>query len=380
MTDNTARPIAPSGFRPNLRTIPNPNGGGGDVAEYITPEASGLESGFYTTERGLPWHVTLARRLNTPELMTGTDRKLTKGEALVLAGLDFEVAMAPTYALIEDVYVPVPGKFVTFRTDTNAVLGSNRSTTYRIMQNEAIATFAEALVDEGGLLWESGGSLYGGRQVFLAMELPDSMHVANDPSTYRLFLVVSNGHDGKHLFRADITIERVLCRNTLRIAQKGAVSSFALRHNATLDQRVQEAREALGLTFRYAETFSETAGALAERSLVDRQVDAILRDVFPITELQQKAIDEDASAFAKTTAAKVRAVYDESPTVARGSAYGVVNAVSEYVDHFAKYANEDRRADRLMFDDPKVDPKQRVWDRVLVETGLAPKSKGGRKS
>jgi hypothetical protein len=160
MTDNTARPIAPSGFRPNLRTIPNPNGGGGDVAEYITPEASGLESGFYTTERGLPWHVTLARRLNTPELMTGTDRKLTKGEALVLAGLDFEVAMAPTYALIEDVYVPVPGKFVTFRTDTNAVLGSNRSTTYRIMQNEAIATFAEALVDEGGLLWESGGSLY----------------------------------------------------------------------------------------------------------------------------------------------------------------------------------------------------------------------------
>lgn len=74
MTTSTERPIAPSGFTPNLRVIPGANGG--DVAEYITPEASGLESGFYVTDRGLPWHVTLSRRLDTPELMTGSDRTL----------------------------------------------------------------------------------------------------------------------------------------------------------------------------------------------------------------------------------------------------------------------------------------------------------------
>lgn len=369
MATNSTRDIAPSGFQPNLRVIPGTNGGG-DVAEYIQPEASGLESGFYVESRGLPWHVTLARRLGQSELMDGVATTLSTDEALVAAGLDWEVEKAPMYAKIGRKYERVAGKFATFRSDTGAILGSNRAASYTIMQNRAIAEFAEALVDEG-MTWETGGSLYGGRQVFLAMEVPDHMHVANDPSDYRLFLVVSNGHDGKHLFRADITVERVICRNTLRIAHSRAVSSFALRHNTTLEARVAEAREALGLTFRYAEEFSTTASLLAETSLVDRQVDAILASVFPLTPLQSETIqdhpEQAEKVLALATWPKVRAVYDESPTVERGSAYGVLNAVSEYVDHFAKWTSEDRKADVLLYADREKDPKQKTWD-LLVST------------
>jgi phage/plasmid-like protein (TIGR03299 family) len=364
-TKNTERPVAESGFRPNLRTIPNPNGGG-DVAEYITPERSGLESGFYVTDRGLPWHVTLARRLDTPELMTGSDRKLTVGEALVLGGLDWEVGTASVFVTIDKKKIPVAGRKVTYRKDTGAILSVNTvSDAYKVVQNRDAFTFADTILDVGGAHCETAGSLFGGRHVFLSMELPDEIAVVGDPSDYRLFLLISNGHDGMHSLRLDVTIERVVCRNTLKIAKGRAISSWAIRHTSGIDGRVQEAKNALGIVHRYAEEFSGAASALVATSLVDRQVDDILARLFPLTETQQERVDKDADKILVMPQGIVREIYQTSPTVdpVRGTAYGILSAVTEYVDHFKTYRGEgaeDSRAEHLMFDDGDV--KQRAWD------------------
>jgi phage/plasmid-like protein (TIGR03299 family) len=361
--------LAPSGFQPNLRVIPGTNGGG-DVAEYIQPERSGLDSGFYTTPRGLPWHVTLSRRLNTPELMKGSDAKLTTAEAIELAGLDWEVEMVPLYAKVGKGYTPALGKLASVRKDTGAVLGIGRSERFQLVQNRAAFAFGDMLLDEGGANCETAGSLFGGRAVFVSFELPDSIVVDGDDSEYVLFLLISNGHDGKHPFRADITIERAVCRNTVRIAQKGAINSFALRHTSKLEGRIAQARKALGLSFRYAESFSGTASAMVGKSLVDRQVDDLLTTLFPVTERQQAALD--AGKEPVTVKSKVLSVYQESPTVLRGTAYGVLNAVSEYVDHAVAYRDgasgdaRDNRAEALMFNDSRGEVKQRTWD-ALVE-------------
>ena len=369
MMDNTARPIAPSGFRPNLRVNPGP---GGDVAEYIRPEASGLDSGFYVADRGLPWHVTLARRLDTPELMVGSDRKLTVGEALVLAELDWEVATAPLYASIWEAYVEVPNRVATYRTDTGAILGSGLSNAFKLVQNRDAFTFADHIIDTAGAHCETAGSLFGGRQVFLSMELPDDIHVDGDPSEYRLFLVISNGHDGRSKLRVDVTIERVICRNTLRISQERAISSWAIRHTSGIDGRVMEARNSLQLSHRYVEAFTETAGAMVGSTLADRQVDDILAKLFPLTESQQERVDKDPGKLAAMPLGMVRAIYQESPSIepVRGTAYGVLNAVTEYVDHAKTYRDskrgdsEDVRAEHLMFDD--ADAKQRAWDLLVA--------------
>lgn len=378
MTDNTARPIAPSGFQPNLATRRLDGPQGGDAAEYITPERSGLEAGFYVTDRGLPWHVTLARRLNTPELMAGSATKLRGPEALELAGLAFTVAMAPLFAQIGRKRVPVPDRFATYRTDTGAVLGSGMSGKYQLVQPAQLAAFGEALVDAGGPTYETGGSLFGGRQNFLSMEIPDEIHVAGDPSEYRLYLLLSNGHDGNHPFRADVTVERGVCRNTVRIAQKGAISSFVLKHTSQMDGRLQQAREALGLSFAYAESFAATASQLASTSLADRQVDEILDRLFPLTETQQERVDKDPVKLASLPRGMVELIYQESPSVApiRGSAYGLLNAVTEYADHFASFRAgdggeaEDVKAERLIFGTGASaisTVKQRAWDLLTAD-------------
>jgi phage/plasmid-like protein (TIGR03299 family) len=366
MTDNTQRPIAPSGFRPN---VGSGDPSGWDKAEYATPDRSQIDSGFYVEDRGLPWHVTLSRQWGMTELMTGSKRKLTSGEALGLAGLDYEVKMAQMFALVDDDYVEVPGLFTSYRADTGATLGSRGlSSSYKLVQNADALAFGDLLVDEGDAHWETAGSMKGGAIIFASMELPDSIHVDGDPSEYRLFLVISNGHNGKHPFRADVTIERVLCRNTLRIAHERAISSWTIRHTSSIEGRIQQARDALKLSFRYAETFVESASELVSTKLVDRQVDAILADLFPLTESQQERVDKDPSKLDAMPVGVVRRVYRESPTVSpvRGTAYGVMNAVSEYADHFKTYRSDEAKAEHLMFDDGDV--KQRAWSLL---TGIA---------
>lgn len=370
MNANTERPIAPSGFQPNIAPGDGP---GWDKAEYATPDRSQLDSGVYVIDRGLPWHVALSRRMDVPELMEGVDRKLTIGEALVLSGTDFDVDTTPAGYKVGRSWRRLPGRVVTYRTDTGTVLSNNTvSEGFTVVQNRDAFAFGDNILDEGGANVETAGSLFEGRLVFVSFELPDSIHVEGDESEYRLFLLISNGHDGKNALRASVTVERVVCRNTLRIAHKRAISSWTMKHTSGLEGRLAQAKQALGITHRYAETFAESASDLVSKTLAERQVDAILQDIYPLTEKQAERVDEKGEeAFAKVTAGKVRAVYHESPTVApvKGTAYGILQAVTEYEDHIKVYRDSksgsaaDVRAMRLAFDDAtSPDPKQRAWN------------------
>ena len=48
---------------------------------------------------------------------------------------------------------------------------------YTLLQNEDNAEFLNLLADESGAIFDTAGSLRGGRQVFVAMQLPDSLTV-----------------------------------------------------------------------------------------------------------------------------------------------------------------------------------------------------------
>jgi hypothetical protein len=99
-------------------------------------------------------------------------------------------------------------------------------------------------------------------------------------------------------------------------------------------------------------------------------VDAILADLFPLTEAQQEKVDQGKDPGVYAALPVVRQVYYESPTVApvRGTAYGVLSAVTEYVDHVKYYravsqgGADENRAAHVIFDEGQQDPKQRAWD------------------
>jgi hypothetical protein len=111
--------------------------------------------------------------------------------------------------------IEVPG-FATVRTNpfTGApealgVVGGG----YTPLQNEDHAEFLNLLADESGAIFDTAGSLRGGRQVFITMQLPGSLTV-DGTDRVDLNIAALNSHDGTSAFRIPVTPVPFVCANT----------------------------------------------------------------------------------------------------------------------------------------------------------------------
>jgi phage/plasmid-like protein (TIGR03299 family) len=321
-----------------------------------------VESMAYVGSRGLPWHIgeTRDRSTELEDLVTGE-------EMLVAGGLNWHVDQLPVYQPgLDGGFEPIPGWVSNTRMSDGKSLGIVKPS-YKVLQNDALAAFGDALVDDGGAKYETAGSLRGGQMVFMSMELPEHIKVEGDDSDYTTYLLLTNGHDGWHKFTGVVTIVRAVCMNTVSAALRGAQHTFSISHRTDLDGRVAEARRALNLTFNFEEKFGDVASGLAAKSLTERQVEAILTEAFPFSP------DIKPGKFEMTTFAKVFENWKTTDTIApdlRGTGWGVFNAVTEYLDHEADYKGgkrldaESTKAESLLIGRAAA-TKDRVLDLLL---------------
>lgn len=302
----------------------------------------------FFSAREVPWH----------RLGTVTDGALTVQEALKVAQLDWTV-----YKSDDPVQVPVltpngvqmvdyPGRYMTYRDHPKlglqglGVVGE----VYTVIQNEEAFDFLNALADESGATIETAGSLLGGSQVFVTMKMPNSIVVAGAQDQVDFYLMATTSHDGSLAFTAAVTPIRVVCKNTQRLALGSAQSTWRLKHTTNVVGKVQQAREALGLTFRYQVAYEKAVDALVNTPFAEREVDAFLDTLFPVS--------KDASVWqvARTQATRdeVRALY-HAPTQdnARGTRWAAYSAITEWADWVRPVRGKDKdedvvRAERVL--------------------------------
>ncbi|MGW5147560.1 DUF932 domain-containing protein [Rhodococcus koreensis] len=290
-----------------------------------------------------------ARQHAWHRLGTVLDDVMTAEEALQAAHLaNWNVRKMPLYipgepqitddGVTEGPRIEVPDRFATVR--TNPITGSTDylgvvGAGYTVIQNEQNAELVNALVDESGAHFETAGGLNGGRRTFLSMKLPESIALRghDGPDVTDMYIVALNSHDGTCAFRFIITPVRVVCANTERAAIAGAVSSFSFRHTSGATGAIAEAREKLGLTFKYQEAFQTEAQKMIDKSIREQDARIVLKKVYKFekaeTDRQKKGREEVMD--------KVIQLWKESPTIEniRGSRWGLYNAVTEYADHFS---------------------------------------------
>jgi phage/plasmid-like protein (TIGR03299 family) len=168
---------------------------------------------------------------------------------------------------------------VTNATQYLGVVGSH----YKPIQNEEHIDLLDTIVDESGAHFETAGSLRQGREVFVSMKVPSSMNVGGiDPVD--LYLVALNSHDGTSTFKFLVTPVRVVCANTQAAALNSAKYSFSVRHTTNAGAVVQEAREALKLTFKYADEFQIAADRMIQEAFTEEQFAKLVKDLFPVEE------------------------------------------------------------------------------------------------
>ena len=251
-------------------------------------------------------------------------------EVLNLGGINWGVETRPVHYYADGEIRDVPGKFVTVRDDTWAPLGVVGNV-YTPVQNREGFQFLQDLTESNDAIWETAGALYGGRRVFVSMQLPESVIIdaegINDE--VRKYVAVINSHDGISPFRCVATPWRIACGNTERFAMRDAYAQWSVRHCKTATQRIAEARRTMGLSLKYYDKFAEEETRLARTDITIDQVQELLASLWPV--------EEDAGKMKVAKAAKrseqiLELVAKEKEQVGL-TAYAAERAVTDYLDH-----------------------------------------------
>ena len=281
-----------------------------------------VESLMYTSNdqngRFVPWHG-----LGTP-----VKESPTSADALELAGLNWRVEGKPIYT---DGGIRIPGYVANTRDSDGSVLGVVTEK-YKIVQNEDAFAFTDSLIG-GDVRYETAGSLRNGRSTFLLAKLPDKKILDDDFGQYLCF---TNTHDGSGAVKVMMTPVRVVCNNTLNLALNSTKRMWTCKHMGSMKDKLHEAEETLGFANKYMDNLAVVAERLANVSLKDEEIQAIVAEMFPM--------DENASDRTKANMQKAKqefmiAYYMPDIKKFRNTAWGVLNATSDWMSHTSPQRN-----------------------------------------
>src|SRR3954451_24915458 len=182
--------------------------------------------------------------------------------------------------------LPVPDHFATVRThpvsgkpDVLGVVGAG----YTVVQNEQHCELLNLLVDEAGAHFGTAGSLRGGRETFVTMKLPQSITLAGTHGSddVELYLAAMSSHDGTAAWRVIVTPVRIVCANTQRLALRDARATYAIRHTRTARAKIAQARQALGIVWKYPPEFETAAQQLITSTLVLEEFQYVVDQLWP---------------------------------------------------------------------------------------------------
>lgn len=256
----------------------------------------------------------------------------------------------------EEMHTPgglvVPNRRAVVR--TNPVTGDDEvlgdvGSSYHIIQNEAHAEFLDTLVGESGAHYETAGTMNGGRYVFLSLKLPGHMLIGGC-DRIDTNLVAINTHDGSRAFTLMATPVRFDCGNVMALAFSQASHVLKVRHSVNAQNGlVQQAREAMEMTFNYMDGFQAEAEKLVQTTMTQMQFEAIVEKSFGSDDDTPPAV----ATRRRDVTDKMCELFADSHTNAgiRDTAWAGLNALTEWFDHHRPAKGEDaeeRRATKAL--------------------------------
>ena len=255
-----------------------------------------------------------------------------------------------------------PEQKVLYRSDTKAPL-SVVSSRYQVVQPAEILEFYRDLTEVGGFELETAGVLKDGKKLWALARTGQSATLKGRDQVNG-YLLLATACDGTLATTAQFTSVRVVCNNTLQIALGDGAGAVKVPHRSQFD--AQAVKRQLGIAISSWDGFLIRMKALSERKVSAQATEAYFRRVLTY---QAGSISEGSTA---TNERAIKAVHElfrghgkgaELPSAA-GTAWGLLNSVTEFVDHQRRARSEDHRRDAAWFGQG-ASLKQKAWDEAL---------------
>lgn len=284
-----------------------------------------------------PWHKLGKRFITAPTL----------DEAIVAAGLDWEVTTEPVFTGAQE---PVEA-MITRRSSDKSILGVV-GTTYKPVQNKEAFDFFKPFIDSGACTIETAGSLRQGRRVWVQAKIKADPFTVKGNDTVEAYVLLSNSHDGTTAVRTGFTPQRVVCQNTLAMAHGDRASKFLrIRHTQNVLETLSLARDAMNLASREFEASVELYQRLARRDIVKSDLENYVKLIFN-TPKEIEAKGNLANIDGKRIFNQIEPLFEvgrgnDMPEI-RGTAWAAYNAVTEYLQ-YKRGTDDQLRLDKLWF-------------------------------
>lgn len=245
--------------------------------------------------------------------------------------------------------IAYPERHLLYRSDTRAPL-SVVSKYYQVVQPAEILGFFADLIKHNSFQMETAGALDGGRRVWALARVNDGECLL-ETDKIRPYVLLATSYDASMSTTAKFTSVRVVCHNTLTMAagygsqeasEKDDVGSvIKIPHSAKFDAK--DVRLDLGIVFDQWERFLATTRKLARQQINEPFAASFLKALLPAPEAPKptketphakapKAVEETKAYKAIMALFQGDAIGSDLPE-ANGTAFGLLNAVTEYVDH-----------------------------------------------
>lgn len=284
-----------------------------------------------------PWHV-LGNKLTPHQPLEVWQRQ---------AGMDWRIEEAPVLYSVSTNGLHLksnPDNKVLYRSDSHVPL-SVVSKRYQVVQPHDVLEFYRDLVSVGGFALETAGVLKGGKKLW-ALAKTGQQTVLQGGDHVKAYLLLATSCDGSLCTTAQFTSVRVVCNNTLQMAVGDSVGAVKVPHSTKLD--MSQVKESLGIRLSAWDKFTVSIKELAERKIhkfeaMNYLVNVLGDPELPIAEQpNQKALQAVQELY-------LGGGKGSNLASASGTAWGLVNAVTEYVDQHRRARNQDYRLDSAWF-------------------------------
>jgi len=258
------------------------------------------------------------------------------------AGMDYKVQRSVIrYATERDLtnaedFRTVDDKHVLFRSDTGAHLGVV-SDSYKVVQPTEVLEFFRDWASQGGLTIESAGVLFGGRRYFATAKLSDAVSVDGGRDTVVPYALLSTSADGSLATECRWTTVRTVCNNTLTLARKGA-AAFKVSHRSVFV--ADDARAVVESAHAEFGAFMQAARSLANIKMTTKDAEDMTLQLLMKT---NEEVTRASAGFNRVMGLFNGAGMGSNFETAHDTAWGWLNAVTEYADHHARARSDENR-------------------------------------
>jgi len=305
----------------------------------------------------VPWH--------------GFGKNLPQGATIEVwikeAQLDWQILRESVRYRFRNELLTMPDRHVLLRSDNGHPL-SVVSDDYKIVQPKEVVEFYRDLVKDSDFTLETAGALDEGRKVWA---LARSIHTgfanpkANEDEMNG-FLLLATSCDKTLATTAAFTSIRVVCQNTLQFAMeeiKGQPPTKCIKvpHNHRFVEN--EVKTKLGLINTAWETFIRKVNHLTQIPIDDSKAKEFFEQLF-LDPKSNKRLTNKAVLEIQSLYSSFNNVYGQDLQTAKGTAWGLVNAVTYYVDHDRKSSNQGTRLDSAWFGSG-AQLKEKAWNAAI---------------